>query len=222
MEHLVKLGLALALGGILGLEREFHGRAAGLRTHIMVCLGSTLITIASLDLYRYHQSLTSQAVLRIDLGRLVAGIVTGIGFLGAGVIFRSGNVVRGLTTAACVWFTAGVGIAIGIGSYPLAVEATALALIVLFLLRKFEDVIRQDRYATLRVTAERRESLLDEVKETCESMGFSVKRHQLVDNLERGEMRVELELKFKREELIGRDLIGRLSKLKGVKRVEWG
>ena len=80
----------------------------------------------------------------------------------------------------------------------------------------------RDRYAALRVTAERREGLLDEVKEACESMGFSVKRHQLVDDLERGEMKVELELKFKREELIGRDLVRNLSKLKGVKRVEWG
>jgi putative Mg2+ transporter-C (MgtC) family protein len=221
MIYLAKIALSLTLGGLIGLEREFHGRAAGLRTHILVCLGATIITMASLDLFRYHQTLTSQTVLRIDLGRLVAGIVTGIGFLGAGVIFRSGNVVRGLTTAASIWFTSGVGIAVGIGSYLLAAEAAGFALCTLFLLRKLEDVIRQDRYGSLKIISDREGNLLDEVTEICEAMGFSVKRYRTIDDLDGNLRTITLELKFKRQEFIGLDLVERLSNLRGIHRVEW-
>lgn len=117
-----KLLLAVLLGALVGIERQIHGRPAGLRTHILVCVGSTLIIVVG-------QALGPQ----VDPGRAVAGIVTGIGFLGAGVIIKSKDIVRGLTTAACIWFVAGIGIAIGEGLYAVAGVATGIAMIVLIM-----------------------------------------------------------------------------------------
>jgi len=120
-----KLVLAVALSGLLGLERQRRGRPAGLRTHILVCLGATLAMMVP-DLVASR----SGGGGWLDTGRMAAGIITGIGFLGAGTIVSAGREPHGLTTAAMVWFVAALGIAIGSGLYLLAVCATALALIV--------------------------------------------------------------------------------------------
>jgi putative Mg2+ transporter-C (MgtC) family protein len=118
---LIRLFLALFLGGLIGLERGFHGRPAGLRTHILVCLGATILMVTpQIVATNFGQSMVSSWA-QIDPGRIVAGIVTGIGFLGAGAIIRIGDIIRGLTTAACIWFTAALGIVIGSGHYGLAI-----------------------------------------------------------------------------------------------------
>lgn len=106
LNMIVKLVLAVLIAALIGLERETHGRPAGLRTHILVCLGSTLFTICSFLVAKNGSS---------DPGRITAQIVTGIGFLGAGTIIHQGNVVRGLTTAASIWTVAAIGVGIGIG-----------------------------------------------------------------------------------------------------------
>ena len=98
--------LAILLGGAIGLERESRGRPAGLRTHILVCLGATIIMIASTRMGELTQALSPASRIQVDPGRIAAGIVTGIGFLGAGAIIRIGDLVRGLTTAGCIWFVA--------------------------------------------------------------------------------------------------------------------
>ena len=116
----MRLALAAALGGAIGFERELREREAGLRTHLLVCLGSALFTIISA--YGFHEFLTSgDAVVRTDPTRIAAQIVTGIGFLGAGAIIRQGISVRGLTTAATLWVAAAIGMAAGAGYYPGAV-----------------------------------------------------------------------------------------------------
>ncbi len=120
LTDLWKLLLAVLLGGLVGAERQIHGRPAGLRTHILVCLGSTLIIVVG-------QSLGPD----VDPGRAIAGIVTGIGFLGAGVIVKAHDIVRGLTTAACIWFVAALGIAIGQGLYALSSIGAVAAIVVL-------------------------------------------------------------------------------------------
>jgi putative Mg2+ transporter-C (MgtC) family protein len=123
--------MAILVGGAIGLEREVHGRPAGLRTHIMVCLSSTIAIYAS----RYVPQLVegNQLVksLVYDPNRLGAGIVTGIGFLGAAAVIRSGDIVRGITTGACVWAVAVLGVVIGQGHYGLALAGTAIMLTVL-------------------------------------------------------------------------------------------
>jgi len=117
--NLVNLLVAAGLSGLIGLEREFKHRDAGLRTHIMVGLGAALFTIVG-------------AELGIDRTRMAAQVVSGIGFLGAGTIFRARDSIRGLTTAAGMWAVAGIGVAAGFGMLELAVTATLIALVVLF------------------------------------------------------------------------------------------
>ena len=106
VDMMFRLGLAILLGGAIGLERESRGRPAGLRTHILVCMGATIIMIASTRMAILSQALPSASRIQVDPGRIAAGVVTGIGFLGAGAIIRIGDLVRGLTTAGCIWFVA--------------------------------------------------------------------------------------------------------------------
>jgi len=136
MQIIMRLSLSLILGGLVGLERQLHRRAAGLRTHILVSLGSCLIMLTSLyvfDIYNHE--------IPLDPTRLAAGVITGIGFLGAGAIIREREGVKGLTTAASLWVVAGIGLAIGSGFYIGGVFTTVLALVALFLLRYIEAII---------------------------------------------------------------------------------
>jgi len=127
------LVLAVVLSGFVGLERQIHRRTAGLRTHILVSLGSCLIMLTSLYIFDIYKNETP-----LDPARIAAGVITGIGFLGAGTIIRERQGIRGLTTAASLWVVAGIGLATGCGFYKAAIFATALALITLFLLRYVE------------------------------------------------------------------------------------
>ncbi|AJF59992.1 MAG: MgtC/SapB family protein [Candidatus Diapherotrites archaeon] len=122
----VRLLLAAGLGALIGFEREIDDEPAGLRTHMLICIGATLFTIVS-----------TQFVGASDTSRIAAGVVTGIGFLGAGTIFRSENRVRGLTTAADLWVLAAAGIAIGIGYYLAAVSAAVIVFAILYLKKIF-------------------------------------------------------------------------------------
>src|SRR5256885_1178246 len=133
-EALLRLVLAAALGGAVGLERELREREAGFRTHMLVSVGSALFTIASA--YGFRDFLVGGgALVRTDPTRIAAQIVTGIGFLGAGAIIRQGLSVRGLTTAATLWLVAAIGMATGAGWYAAAIIATAGALLTLGPLR---------------------------------------------------------------------------------------
>lgn len=127
LEWTIRLLLGAILGGLIGLERERIQRPAGLRTHMLVSLGATLFTILSLS------SFGSEA----DPSRIAGGIVTGIGFLGAGTVIQSREWVRGLTTAAGLWTVAAIGMACGVGRYELAISSTIVVLAVLFALRSF-------------------------------------------------------------------------------------
>jgi putative Mg2+ transporter-C (MgtC) family protein len=130
IDVIVRLILALVASALVGAERERAGHAAGLRTHMLVCIGATIITLTSIDMFPSFPA------------TIAAGIVTGIGFLGAGTIFRDKNHVRGLTTAASIWSVAGVGIAFGTGAYFIASSATIAILITLELWR-IENKIRK-------------------------------------------------------------------------------
>ena len=139
---ILKLVVAFVLSGLVGLEREVSGRAAGFRTHILVCVGSTLIMMTSIYLYEQYKTLGGG----VDPGRVAAQVVSGIGFLGAGTIIQIKDSVRGLTTAASLWVAAGIGLAVGTGFYVGAIGTTALVLIVLFLLSRLErHVVRTKR-----------------------------------------------------------------------------
>jgi putative Mg2+ transporter-C (MgtC) family protein len=121
------------LGGLIGLEREKKGRAAGLRTHILVCMGSGLIMLTSLYVFEIYQGKTA-----IDPSRIAAGVVTGIGFLGAGTIITSRQGAKGLTTAASIWVSSAIGLAVGCGFWMAAIATTVITFITLAFLKHLE------------------------------------------------------------------------------------
>ncbi|MFC1645803.1 MgtC/SapB family protein [Candidatus Omnitrophota bacterium] len=129
----IRLTFSALLGGLIGMEREVHRHEAGLRTHILVCLGSTLIMLTSIYVFDIYKDIGT-----VDPSRMAAGVITGIGFIGAGAIIRYGMAVKGLTTAATLWITSAVGLAIGCGFYLAGFFATIVVIIVLLFLRNFE------------------------------------------------------------------------------------
>jgi putative Mg2+ transporter-C (MgtC) family protein len=134
VEVIIRVILAAALGGAIGLERELRDREAGLRTHLLVSVGAALFTMVSAYAWTDWQFSTPQGLV-FDPTRIAAQVVSGIGFLGAGAIIRQGLSVRGLTTAATLWVVAAIGMAAGVGYYEAAVATTALVLITLWPLR---------------------------------------------------------------------------------------
>ncbi|OXM84038.1 MgtC/SapB family protein [Paenibacillus rigui] len=135
LELLLRMGLAVVLGGAIGIEREWSNHAAGFRTHILVCLGSA--TIMLLSEYGFSQFALESSV-RMDPARLAAQVISGIGFLGAGAILRNGNMIKGLTTAASIWVVAGIGLCAGAGFFTGALLSTFMVLVSLYLLNKWE------------------------------------------------------------------------------------
>lgn len=131
---ILRLFLSAVLSGLIGLERQVHRRAAGLRTHILVSIGSTLIMLTSLYIFDIYKDKTP-----VDPARIAAGVITGIGFLGAGSIIRYGEEIQGLTTAASLWVVAALGLAVGCGFYVAAIASTILVLLALLVLRRLES-----------------------------------------------------------------------------------
>ena len=146
---------ALVAGGVIGLERSFHGRPAGFRTHTIVCVASSLLMLVTLYQWKWLPGVPLDTV-RTDPTRMAQGIMTGIGFLGAGVIYKEGLSVRGLTTAASIWITAAIGILFGIGFYFPAFISTALTLGILSAFRWVEMKIPSQSYAHSAPTFPRR------------------------------------------------------------------
>lgn len=162
-EILIRLGAAIIFGAVFGLEREMHGRPAGLRTHILVCLGSALVMLVSM----YGFGLDS------DPARLAAQVISGIGFLGAGAIMRERGNIKGITTAATLWISAMVGLSIGNGAYVAAGITTALALFVLVVLRHFEKVIGRRSYKMV-IVVDGTEPRLKQLVEICDSHNITI------------------------------------------------
>lgn len=139
LEIFMKLGAATLFGAMIGLEREVHGKEAGLRTYSIVCLGSALVMIVSTQVFELYKDVAAGAV---DPARIAAQVVSGVGFLGAGAIIRFPQGVKGLTTAAGIWVAAGIGLACGLGQYFAASVTTILVLCILAIFS------RVDRYFT--------------------------------------------------------------------------
>ena len=151
IEIALRLGLALLIGALIGLERSYHGRPAGFRTHALVCLSTSLLMLVTVfERFWFAELPRPQGTnVTIDPTRMAQGIMTGIGFLGAGTIIKEGASVRGLTTAASIWITAAIGVLIGIGFYWPAFCASALTLGTLSAFRWIERKIPAQFYAEL-------------------------------------------------------------------------
>ena len=144
-EFLLRIFVASVLGGLVGLEREYRAKEAGFRTHFLVALGSAVFMIVSA--YGFSDVPLAEGTHRWDVSRIAAQVVSGIGFIGAGAIIFQKNTIKGLTTAACVWVTAAIGLACGAGLYSLAIVATMLVLLGLeafnFFLKKIREKERE-------------------------------------------------------------------------------
>lgn len=148
---IIRITSAAFLGGLIGLERYIHGRDAGLRTHLLVSMGSAVFMLMSEHVASLGRIDSGGITGMVDPGRIAAQIVTGIGFLGAGVIIKEGINVRGLTTAACLWTAAGIGMACGAGYFALAITATIIALFSLVGFMYCERFYPRDSYRILTV-----------------------------------------------------------------------
>ena len=214
----LRLLAAAALGGLIGFEREFNEQPAGFRTHILVTLGAALFTMAG----AYGTAAFVEAdVVRFDPTRVAAQVVTGIGFLGAGAILRQGINIRGLTTAASIWVTASIGVAVALGFWVPAFFATALALISLLFLRPIQRVIlRSLRQSLYKVVVDLEAGgRVAEVGEVLERGGVNLRRMRAVGQADR-QRQVILDVEIS-DDVEMEDVAERLGNVEGVSAVDW-
>jgi len=207
--YLTRLVVALLIGGAIGLEREFKGKPAGMRTNMLICVGSCLIMIISIEIAR-------TAVQTSDPGRIAAQVVTGIGFLGAGTIIRSRFHIVGLTTAATIWALSAIGLAVGAGYLLLAAVTALLITITLILIGHIEDKLETKRsYHVVQVTLDRGEGVIRQVMALFTEMNVSSEALEVIRS---GDVwRATFEYASSGE--MHRELVERLSASPGVKGV---
>lgn len=168
------LGAAWLAGSLIGLERSYHGRPAGFRTHALVSLASALLMVVTAYQWQWLGKVPLETV-RTDPTRIAQGIMTGIGFLGAGVIFKDGLTVRGLTTAASIWITAAIGILFGVGFFYPAIIATIATLGTLTIFRKIEAAIPSNAFALLVLRFHQHNTVPEvEARNLLKNSGFSI------------------------------------------------
>jgi len=194
--YLVRLLTAMLLGGMVGFERQVRGRPAGLRTNILVCLGSATIIAAFQKLF-IETGLDAGSVMRFDPARAAAGVITGIGFLGAGTIVKSKDFVRGLTTAASIWVVSAIGITVGLGEYDIAVSLTILVLVALYILHHIP--IRADHFFTLDLTWHGDLELLDSISVRLRAEKLKIRSRRVMRRPQSKECRATLILQYRKE-----------------------
>ncbi len=171
IDVLFRILMALVCGGIIGYEREHKNRPAGLRTHMLVCIGAALVMIISQFIYENHMPGAN------DPARLGAQVISGIGFLGAGTIIRERFSVKGLTTAATLWAVACIGLAIGSGYYLIAVITTIVIFLSLIIFRKLEHLLKvKSNAGKVKITAKYSQSIERDMREELSEMGYSVSK----------------------------------------------
>lgn len=217
---MIKILLAALAGGIIGFEREIHGRPAGLRTHLLVTVGSCLMMIISEAFYLKYDHLTVDSAVRLDPSRTAAQIIAGIGFLGAGVILKEGVNVRGLTTAASLWVVAGLGMAFGMGLFGPAAITTVLAFFSLFFLKKLEPVIKKDRYLFLTVVAGSDKDIYAELERIFREQNLRITDFSSCLDLGSGEVVHDFILTQHRRRM-GRELTSVIASLPGIKKISF-
>lgn len=218
----LRLLLSALLGGIIGYEREQNNHPAGFRTHILVSIGSTLIMLISI--YGFKDFLNEENV-RFDPSRIAAQVVTGIGFLGAGTILRHGFTVTGLTTAASLWVVAGIGLAIGVGSYFAAVVSTVFVLISLAALAKIDVLfIRKRRLIQIRVNVIDRPGKLGEIATKLGERKINIKSISIIEEENENKdifVSIVFILRIPKHESVP-FIVDEIKQIDGVKEVQFG
>lgn len=215
IQTIYRLIMAAVLSGLIGLERETHARAAGLRTHILVCVGSTLIMLTSMHIFDIYRGLAN-----VDPARIAAQVISGIGFLGAGTIMRFRASVRGLTTAASLWAAAGIGLAVGSGFYIGAYVTTLLVLASLFLLSKFERKVRHDWYKTISIETKIDADQLKKIRAALSKYEVEITDFEVQTTEEGKNVILEMMLKLPTDRYDD-IIISDLTKIPGIERARW-
>lgn len=216
-----KLLLAAIFGGMIGLEREIHGRPAGFRTHLLVSLGACLFVITSIHFYTAYGNVSGIGSPGVDPGRMAAQVVAGIGFLGAGAIIREKVSVRGLTTAACLWLAAAIGVACGVGLAGISLVVTVLSLVSLLLLKRVEAVLHRDTYMYIRVWSENLTGQQEKIEQLMRECSMVVINAGVERNVETRQIHVVYHAKYNSRKLTC-DPVELIAGLDGVKRVSMG
>ena len=197
-----KLFIAAILGGIIGWERHKRGRPAGLRTHLLVCIGVTLMMLVSEHIFVKYQGHGHDSVLRIDPARIAAQVVTGIGFLGAGTIMRSRASIRGLTTAASLWVVAGIGLAVGSGFILPAIFTTVIAIAILTLNAIVERKMKRNKYRIIKVLITNQEHILDDITQVLENHSVKLKNYKFKKDIQKDEIEYDLDVQYQDEKTL--------------------
>ena len=203
-EILIRLIAAMITGGLIGMERSYYGRPAGFRTHSLVCMASSLLMLVTLYQRDWFNGAISETI-RIDPTRMAQGIMTGIGFLGAGVIMKEGASIRGLTTAASIWITAAIGILAGVGLYIAMITATILTLGVLTLFRRVEQRLPMLMYIHTNIRFPRDLAMTEpEVRGLMRENGFAISSLCLTLSKDRNLFEYDLIISTRRKENMNR------------------
>ncbi|MDP3804682.1 MAG: MgtC/SapB family protein [Candidatus Omnitrophota bacterium] len=211
-----RLVLAAILSGMIGYEREFHGRAAGFRTHILLCIGSTLVMLTSMHIFDIYYTKAA-----VDPARIAAGVVTGIGFLGAGAIIHSKSSIKGLTTAASLWVVAAIGLGVGSGLYLGSIVTTVLTLVALMIFSRIEhSMIRKDWYRTIVIEAKDGADQLKAIRETLAGYRNEITDFEADRAKDSANMVLKLGLKLY-EPRLADHIMEDIGRLDGVKSVKW-
>lgn len=220
---LIRLGFSAVAGTVIGIERERHGRAAGLRTQLLVCLAACIAMILS-DAFYQRSFLMQQgdAGWHPDPARLAAGVLAGMGFLGAGVILQQSNhTIRGVTTAATLWFVTMIGMAFGAGAIGIGIIATMSAMLILGILPLLESRIQNDWYSDLKVWFSPEECSLEKIIAAMKPLEVKVKGVDIKEDFTLGTCVATFHLRYKRKRsVVFPDLmISAIRQLPGVSRI---
>lgn len=224
-ELLLRIALTALAGFILGVERERHGRAAGLRTTLLVSLSSCVAMIVSDSFYLDSlKDTTAAGSWHPDPARLAAGVLTGMGFLGAGVIIRQSNyLIRGVTTAATMWFATVMGLAFGAGAIGIGVVSSTVVFCILFFVPSIEKHIKDDWYSDLTVQLAGDGGSIEAIVDELKALGVRVKGVDLESDHQRSLRRITFHLKYKKGDLvkIPLEITERVGSLPGVQMTHW-
>jgi len=201
-EAILRLVVAAALGAAIGLERERHGRSAGLRTHLLVALGAAMAMVVSLNFEQVFGARGQDSSLRVDPARLAYGVMAGIGFLGAGTIIQYGAGVRGLTTAAGLWCSAAIGLGAGFGMFVVSSVATAIVLFALTVLDFVDRLIPTKVSKSIALTTtDTSIEAVDRYRDLLGDAGAKVVNLDYVEDFQQNQARVVLRISMRRERL---------------------
>jgi putative Mg2+ transporter-C (MgtC) family protein len=222
-QMVLRLGIAAVFGAVIGYERELRGRAAGLRTTMLASMAGCAASILSAWIYYDVDVGNIPGTWRPDPARLAQGVLAGMGFLGAGVIVREGKIIRGVTTAAVLWFVTILGLILGSGHYTLAILAWGFAMMALLMVPMVERYVPSDWYGSITINVNESGVTDMQIRQTIEDMGVVIKETGYDLDVTGANRTLKIAIKYNRGNLIklSTEMKERLSKLPGVTRVQW-